>query len=190
LEARVTELAGHAARVAYAEQALFEAHDRAEAALRRAEMLEGEMHSARVEADRLRQRVMELEASLRTALAQVGEIASERIRADRLEAERDAARDQASAERSLSLTSQARAAEAEGRLAALEARLVSLDRRLSDITLTMTRPGIAPGDVPDQVIDIREPEVPVAAAPSEESPESPEAAKPDPGSRWSQWRTT
>jgi len=72
LEGAVEDLADLAARTQSSEQSLFEAEGRAENAVRRAELMEGELMSTRGEVDRLRTRVVELEASLRRALAEVG----------------------------------------------------------------------------------------------------------------------
>jgi chromosome segregation ATPase len=103
LEMRVEELADLAERAEAAERALFETEMRAETALRRAELMDGELVSSRAEIDRLRARVVELEASLRRALAEVGAATSDRVRADRESADRDAARMEDSAQRSLEL---------------------------------------------------------------------------------------
>jgi hypothetical protein len=72
LEGAVEDLAELAARASASESSLFEAEGRAENAVRRAELMEGELMSTRAEVDRLRSRVVELEASLRRALAEVG----------------------------------------------------------------------------------------------------------------------
>ncbi len=72
LERTVEELSDLAARAQASERSLFEAESRAENAVRRAELMEGELMSTRAEVDRLRSRVVELEASLRRALAEVG----------------------------------------------------------------------------------------------------------------------
>jgi chromosome segregation ATPase len=72
LEGTVEDLADLAARAQSSERSLFEAEGRAEDAVRRAELMEGELMSTRGEVDRLRTRVVELEASLRRALAEVG----------------------------------------------------------------------------------------------------------------------
>ena len=76
LEGTVEDLADLAARAQSSEQSLFEAEGRAENAVRRAELMEGELMSTRGEVDRLRTRVVELEASLRRALAEVGAAAA------------------------------------------------------------------------------------------------------------------
>src|SRR6188472_767882 len=76
LEGAVEDLADLAARTQSSEQSLFEAEGRAENAVRRAELMEGELMSTRGEVDRLRTRVVELEASLRRALAEVGAAAA------------------------------------------------------------------------------------------------------------------
>jgi chromosome segregation ATPase len=76
LEATVEELADLASRAQSSERSLFEAEGRAENAVRRAELMEGELMSTRGEVDRLRTRVVELEASLRRALAEVGAAAA------------------------------------------------------------------------------------------------------------------
>ncbi len=76
LEGTVEDLADLAARAQSSERSLFEAEGRAENAVRRAELMEGELMSSRGEVDRLRTRVVELEASLRRALAAVGAAAA------------------------------------------------------------------------------------------------------------------
>jgi hypothetical protein len=76
LEGTVDDLAELAARAQSSERSLFEAEGRAENAVRRAELMEGELMSTRGEVDRLRTRVIELEASLRRALAEVGAAAA------------------------------------------------------------------------------------------------------------------
>jgi hypothetical protein len=76
LEGTVEDLADLAARAQSSERSLFEAEGRAENAVRRAELMEGELMSSRGEVDRLRTRVVELEASLRRALAEVGAAAA------------------------------------------------------------------------------------------------------------------
>jgi len=76
LEGTVEALADLASRAQSSEQSLFEAEGRAENAVRRAELMEGELMSTRGEVDRLRTRVIELEASLRRALAEVGAAAA------------------------------------------------------------------------------------------------------------------
>ena len=82
LEGTVEDLADLAARAQSSERSLFEAEGRAENAVRRAELMEGELMSTRGEVDRLRTRVVELEASLRRALAEVGAAAAARPAAD------------------------------------------------------------------------------------------------------------
>ena len=99
LEARVAELADLAERAEAAERALFEAEMRGETAIRHAELMEGELN-VRPEVDRLRTRVLELEASLRRALGEVGAATTGRARTDVEAAEREAARMEASAQRS------------------------------------------------------------------------------------------
>jgi chromosome segregation ATPase len=108
LEAEVRDLQELAARADAAEQALFEAENRAETALRRAELMESELMASRAEVDRLRTRVVELEASLRRALAEVGAATAQRAQLERGAAEEDAARLEASAERSLELADRLR----------------------------------------------------------------------------------
>jgi chromosome segregation ATPase len=108
LEGAVRDLAERAARADAAEQALFEAENRAETALRRAELMESELMASRAEVDRLRTRVVELEASLRRALAEVGAATAQRAQLERGAAEEDAARLEASAERSLELADRLR----------------------------------------------------------------------------------
>jgi chromosome segregation ATPase len=108
LEVRVTDLAGRAERAEAAEQALFEAENRAETATRRAELMETELGSTRSEVDRLRTRVVELEASLRRALAEVGAATAKRAQGEREMAADEAARLEESAERSLELADRLR----------------------------------------------------------------------------------
>ena len=108
LEARVLDLTALAERADAAERALFDVQNRAEGAVRRAELMESELMASRSEIDRLRTRVVELEASLRRALAEVGEASAERARVDRAEVEREAARIEESAERSLELADRLR----------------------------------------------------------------------------------
>jgi DNA repair exonuclease SbcCD ATPase subunit len=108
LEVRVTELADRAERAEVAERSLFEAENRAETAIRRAELMETELASTRSEVDRLRTRVVELEASLRRALAEVGAATAQRARDDRDVAIEDASRLEESAERSLELADRLR----------------------------------------------------------------------------------
>jgi chromosome segregation ATPase len=76
LEGAVQDLSDLAARAQSSERSLFEAEGRAETAVRRAELMEGELMSTRGEVDRLRTQVLELEASLRRALAEVGAAAA------------------------------------------------------------------------------------------------------------------
>ena len=108
LEARVAELADLADRAEAAERALFETEMRAETAIRHAELMEGELQSCRSEIDRLRTRVLELEASLRRALADVGAATTDRARTDVEAADREAARMEDSAQRSLELADRLR----------------------------------------------------------------------------------
>jgi len=108
LEARVHELADLAERAEAAERALFETEMRAETAMRRAELMDGELLSSRAEVDRLRDRVVELEASLRRALAEIGAATTDRARSDVEEAERESARMEKSAQRSLELADRLR----------------------------------------------------------------------------------
>jgi chromosome segregation ATPase len=108
LEARVADLADLAERAEAAERALFETEMRAETAIRHAELMEGELQSCRSEIDRLRTRVLELEASLRRALAEVGAATTDRARAGVEDAEREAARMEDSAQRSLELADRLR----------------------------------------------------------------------------------
>jgi chromosome segregation ATPase len=108
LQAQVRDLSERAERTDAAEQALFDAENRAETALRRAELMESELTSTRAEVDRLRTRVVELEASLRRALAEVGAATAQRAQRERDVAEDDAARLEASAERSLELADRLR----------------------------------------------------------------------------------
>jgi chromosome segregation ATPase len=108
LEVRVTELAERAERTEAAEQALFENENRAETAIRRAELMETELVSTRSEVDRLRTRVVELEASLRRALAEVGAATAQRVRDTREVVTEDVNRLEASAERSLELADRLR----------------------------------------------------------------------------------
>jgi hypothetical protein len=106
LEAAVIDLTDLAARAEASERSLFEAEGRAENAVRRAELMEGELMSTRAEVDRMRTRVIELEASLRRALAEVGAATSARA-PDDMAAER-AARMEASAQRSAELADRLR----------------------------------------------------------------------------------
>ncbi len=108
LEARVADLADLAERAEAAERALFETEMRAETAIRHAELMEGELQSCRSEIDRLRTRVLELEASLRRALAEVGAATTDRARTGVEDAEREAARMEDSAQRSLELADRLR----------------------------------------------------------------------------------
>jgi chromosome segregation ATPase len=108
LEGEVRDLAERAARADAAEQALFEADNRAETALRRADLMESELMATRAEVDRLRTRVVELEASLRRALAEVGAATAQRAQLERGAAEEDAARLESSAQRSLELADRLR----------------------------------------------------------------------------------
>jgi hypothetical protein len=105
LEATVDDLADLAGRAQASEQALFEAESRAENAVRRAELMEGELMSTRGEVDRLRTRVVELEASLRRALAEVGAAAA--AQPDDFAVERST-RMEASARRSVELADRLR----------------------------------------------------------------------------------
>jgi chromosome segregation ATPase len=70
--------------------------------------MEGELQSCRSEIDRLRTRVLELEASLRRALAEVGAATTDRVRAGVEDADREAARMEESAQRSLELADRLR----------------------------------------------------------------------------------
>jgi chromosome segregation ATPase len=106
LETAVEDLTDLATRAQSSEQALFEAEGRAENAVRRAELMEGELMSTRGEVDRLRTRVVELEASLRRALAEVGAAAAAQPVGD-TGAERSA-RMEASAQRSVELADRLR----------------------------------------------------------------------------------
>jgi len=108
LEVRVRALAERAERTEIAEQALFESENRAETAIRRAELMETELVSTRSEVDRLRTRVVELEASLRRALAEVGAATAQRVHDDREVAVDEVDRLEASAERSLELADRLR----------------------------------------------------------------------------------
>ena len=134
LEVQVTELAERSERTELAERALFEAENRAETAIRRAELIETELLSTRSEIDRLRSRVVELEASLRRALAEVGAATAQRARADREEAEREAARLEESAERSIELADELRL-----KVVDLEAGLRSVMRGVDETTATRLR---------------------------------------------------
>ena len=106
LEAAVVDLTDLAARAEASERSLFEAEGRAENAVRRAELMEGELMSTRAEVDRMRTRVIELESSLRRALAEVGAATTARAPDDSA-AER-AARMEASAQRSAELADRLR----------------------------------------------------------------------------------
>jgi hypothetical protein len=106
LEGTVEDLADLAARAQSSERSLFEAEGRAENAVRRAELMEGELMSTRGEVDRLRTRVVELEASLRRALAEVGAAAAARPAEDA--GAEQAARMEESARRSVELADRLR----------------------------------------------------------------------------------
>ena len=106
LEATVDDLADLAGRAQSSERALFEAEGRAENAVRRAELMEGELMSTRSEVDRLRTRVVELEASLRRALAEVGAAAAAQAVGDA--GAEQSARMEASAQRSVELADRLR----------------------------------------------------------------------------------
>jgi len=108
LEAEVADLTDRAARADEAERALFEAENRSETALRRAELMGSELTSTRAEVDRLRTRVVELEASLRRALAEVGAVTAQRARDESDLAASEATRLEASAERSIELADRLR----------------------------------------------------------------------------------
>jgi len=143
LEAAVIDLTDLAARAEASERSLFEAEGRAENAVRRAELMEGELMSTRAEVDRMRTRVIELEASLRRALAEVG--AATTVRApDDMAAER-AARMEASAQRSAELADRLRlkVGELESSLRAVvtdmnEATAAQLRAEESEATLAAT----------------------------------------------------
>jgi hypothetical protein len=104
LEGTVEDLADLAARAQSSERSLFEAEGRAENAVRRAELMDGELMSTRGEVDRLRTRVVELEASLRRALAEVGAAAARPAEASA----EQSARMEASAQRSVELADRLR----------------------------------------------------------------------------------
>jgi len=106
LEGTIDDLAELAARAQSSERSLFEAEGRAENAVRRSELMEGELMSTRGEVDRLRSRVVELEASLRRALAEVGEAIAARPAGDAGDAY--AARMEESARRSVELADRLR----------------------------------------------------------------------------------
>ena len=106
LEGTVDDLAELATRAQSSERSLFEAEGRAENAVRRAELMEGELMSTRGEVDRLRTRVIELEASLRRALAEVGAAAAGRPAGDT--GAEQSARMEASARRSVELADRLR----------------------------------------------------------------------------------
>jgi chromosome segregation ATPase len=134
LEARVDELADLAERAEAAERALFETQMRAETALRRAELMEGELMSSRSEVDRLRARVVELEASLRRALAEVGEASSHRARSGVEDAVRESARMEESAQRSLELADRLRL-----KVVDLESSLRAVMREVGEATSARLR---------------------------------------------------
>jgi len=134
LEARVNELADLAERAEAAERALFETQMRAETALRRAELMEGELMSSRSEVDRLRARVVELEASLRRALAEVGEASSYRARTGVEAAERESARMEESAQRSMELADRLRL-----KVVDLESSLRAVMREVGEATSARLR---------------------------------------------------
>lgn len=137
------------------EASLEAAERRADDAVRRADLLHGELLAATSERDRLQHRAAELGMHLSSALCEASYAASERARADRVQAERDAARAQAEAERRLTVASQTRATRAEARLAFLESPMLVADRRLAEATKrlrgVLQRNGV---DEPDRVVDI------------------------------------
>jgi chromosome segregation ATPase len=134
LEVRVNELSDRAERTEAAEQALFEVENRAEAAIRRAELMETELASTRSEVDRLRTRVVELESSLRRALAEVGAATAQRAHDDREIAAEDANRLEESAERSLELVDRLRM-----KVADLEENLRAVIQDASEATAAKLR---------------------------------------------------
>ena len=106
---------------------MFEAEGRAENAVRRAELMEGELMSTRGEVDRLRTRVVELEASLRRALAEVGAAAAARPVADT----QQSSRMEASAQRSVELADR------------LRLKVVDLESSLRTVVTEMTEAAAA-----------------------------------------------
>jgi chromosome segregation ATPase len=124
LRAQVDVLGAQAARAEQAERALFEAESRAEGAVRRSELMDGELMSTRAEVDRLRTRIVELEASLRRALAEIGEAQTARISAVPPEQQADL---EDSAERSLELADRLRL-----KVVDLEASLRAVTSRAGD----------------------------------------------------------
>jgi hypothetical protein len=130
LEATVEDLTDLATRAQSSEQALFEAEGRAENAVRRAELMEGELMSTRGEVDRLRTRVVELEASLRRALAEVGAATAARPMADT----EQSARMEESARRSVELADRLRL-----KVVDLEASLRTVVSEMNDAAAAQIR---------------------------------------------------
>ena len=134
LHAKVADLADRAERADVAEKALFEAENRAETAIRRAELMETELRSSRGEVDRLRERVVELEASLRRALAEVGEATTVHARSQAADASREAVEMERSAERSIELADRLRL-----QVVDLEGSLRTVMAQLGDAAATRLR---------------------------------------------------
>jgi DNA repair exonuclease SbcCD ATPase subunit len=128
-------------------------------------------------ADRLREKVMDLEENLRTVMQDASDAAAVKLRAEQAETYLEEAREG-------SKEAHERAGEAESRLADLEQRLASLDERIAGLSDTAVVP-----DVSEDVVDLREAEQAVEGA-SEEPTEEPLPPKEPPASRWSAWRAT
>ncbi len=142
LEARVNDLADLAERTEAAERALFETEMRAETAVRHAELMEGELLSSRAEVDRLRTRVLELEASLRRALAEVGAATTERARDGLEQTERETARMEESAQRSLELADRLRL-----KVVGLETSLQTVMHEVGEATAARLRAELAEAEL-------------------------------------------
>jgi chromosome segregation ATPase len=189
LRAEVEALRPAAARAEDAERAVFESETRAAGAVRRAELMDGELMSTRAEIDRLRTRIVELEASLRRALEEVGQ-ATVRAEVATIEQER---RDR---ERPIELAEGSHGetdpdpAPTEARLADLEQRLGGLDARIAALTGSYTVTDIDIRDEADAngngdvVVDIRDADEAQVVHDVGSEPIKP------PASRWSDWRTT
>jgi chromosome segregation ATPase len=180
MQAHLTELSGTASRVASAEAGIAEAHARAEEADRRAAANEEQMATLESVKQELTTRVATLEEELHAARSLALGVPSDQARASRLETERDAAREEAAAERRAALDARLRLASAEGRVRALTTRLATLDDKVRD--LTMQQAGAAPAEAeaaserplvqePEAeaeategpMIDLRDPENPVVS---------------------------
>jgi hypothetical protein len=141
LQARVTDLGDLAARTEVAERYLFESEGRANDAVRRAELMDGELMATRAEVDRLRARVVALEGSLRRALVEVGEATIARPWMGTGAAGEDVARMEGSARRALELADRLRL-----KVVTLESSLRSLMADAGDETITEIRAAQAERD--------------------------------------------